>query len=91
MELHREREGVVPISAFVTYDIAGFDADGLKVATMPIRAVCKPEGHEAIAILRERFGEVVMAAEVQRSVPAKIGRYTPATRRTVSARARVLA
>ena len=79
------------MSAFVTYDVTGFNADGLKVCTMPIRAVCKPQGHEAIAILREKFGDDVTAAEVQRSVPAKIGRYTPATRRTVSARAKVLA
>lgn len=79
------------MSCYVTYDITGFDANGLRTCTMPVRAVCKPQGHEAIAILREKFGDDVSAAEVQRSVPAKIGRYTPATRRTVSARAKVLA
>ena len=82
---------MVIISAYVTYDLIGFNADGLKVCTMPIRAVCKPQGHEAVAILQEQFGDDVMAAEVKRSVPAKIGKYTPATRRTVQARAKVLA
>lgn len=79
------------MSAYVTYNVKGFDADGLAVCTLPIRAVCKPSGPEAIGILREQFGESVTAAEVERSVPAKIGKYTPASRRTVSARARVLA
>jgi hypothetical protein len=79
------------MSAYVTYDLTGFDTDGLRVCTMPIRAVCKPEGYEAVALLREKFGDDVAAAEIARSVPAKIGRYTPASRRTVSARAKVLA
>jgi hypothetical protein len=49
-----------------------------------------PTPQQALDLAREQVGEDVMAAECQRSVPAKIGRVTPTTRR-VSARVKVLA
>lgn len=78
------------MSAYVTYDIRAFDADGEQVAKFPVRAVCAPTGDQALALAREHVGEDVMAAESHRSVPPKIGRVTPVTRR-VSARVKVLA
>jgi len=79
------------MSALVTYDIKGFDSNGELLGKFPVRAVCKPQRDELLDLAREHFGEDVTAAEVQRSVPAKIGKYTPAARRTVSARVKVLA
>lgn len=78
------------MSAYVTYNVRAFDANGEQVAMFPVRAVCMPTGDEALALARENVGEDVMAAEAHRSVPAKIGRVTPATRR-VSARVKLLA
>lgn len=79
------------MSAYVTYNLKSFDSNGEVVGTFPIRAVCKPEGYQALDLAREHYDDSVMAVEVERSVPAKIGRITPAARRTVSARAKVLA
>lgn len=79
------------MSAFVTYNVIAFDADGQRLGLFPIRAVCMPEGWQALDLAREHFDDSVSATEVERSVPAKIGRVTPAARRTVSARVRVLA
>ena len=78
------------MSAYVTYNVRAFDANGEQVAMFPVRAVCMPTGDEALALARNEVGEDIMAAECQRSVPAKIGRVTPATRR-VSARVKILA
>jgi hypothetical protein len=78
------------MSAYVTYNVRAFDADGQQVAMFPVRAVCMPSPQQALDLAREQVGEDVMAAECQRSVPAKIGRVTPTTRR-VSARVKVLA
>ena len=78
------------MSAYVTYNVRAFDADGQQVAMFPVRAVCMPTPAEALALAREQVGEDVMAAECQRSVPPKIGRVTPTTRR-VSARVKILA
>jgi hypothetical protein len=78
------------MSAYVTYNVRAFDADGQQVAMFPVRAVCAPTPQQALDLAREHVGEGVMAAESQRSVPPKIGRVTPATRR-VSARVKLLA
>lgn len=79
------------MSAFVSYNVIAFDADGQRLGLFPIRAVCKPEGYQALDLAREHYDDSVSAVEVSRSVPAKIGRVTPAARRTVSARVKVLA
>ena len=79
------------MSAFVSYNIKAFDVNGETVGTFPVRAVCKPEGWQSLDLAREHYDDSVSAVEVQRSVPAKIGRVTPAARRTVSARVKVLA
>jgi hypothetical protein len=79
------------MSAYVTYNVKAFDANGETIGSFPVRAVCKPEGYQALDLAREHYDDSVSAAEVERSVPAKIGRVTPAARRTVSARVKVLA
>lgn len=78
------------MSCYVTYNVRAFDADGQQVAMFPVRAVCKLTAGQALELAREQVGEDVMAAECQRSVPAKIGKVTPSTRR-VSARVKILA
>lgn len=78
------------MSCYVTYDIRAFDADGQQVGMFPVRAVCKPTPGQCLDLARDHFGFDIMAAEGQRSIPAKIGRVTPATRR-VSARVKILA
>lgn len=78
------------MSAYVTYDIRAFDANGEQVAMFPVRAVCKPTPDQCLDLARERLGFDIMAAEGSRSVPPKIGRVTPASRR-VSSRVKILA
>ena len=79
------------MSALVTYDIKAIDVLGEVVGTLPVRAVCMPTRDQSLELAREAFGQYVGAVEVKRSVPAKIGRVTPASRLTVSARVKVLA
>ena len=79
------------MSAFVTYNLTAIDRHGVVLGQLPVRAVCMPTRDQALDLVRERFGEDATAVEAVRSVPAKIGRVTPASRLTVSARVKVLA
>lgn len=79
------------MSAYVTYNLTAVDADGVVLGQLPVRAVSMPEPHQALELVRERFGDVACGVEARRSIPARIGRVTPAGRMTVSARVRVLA
>lgn len=77
------------MSAYVTYMVTVFDADGVELGSFPVRAVCPPTADQAMELATEQYGNA-SAVEVRRSIPAKIGHVTPAARR-VSARVRVLA
>lgn len=79
------------MSAFVTYSLKAIDRHGEVIGKRDVRAVCMPTRDECLALVREQFGEDATAVEAVRSVPAKIGRITPASRLTVSARVKVLA
>lgn len=80
------------MSAYVTYNLKAADVDGVVLGQLDVRAVCMPDRDHALELAREKFGDVVGSVECKRSVPAKIGRVTPAARRTtVSARVKVLA
>lgn len=76
------------MSAHVTYNVSPFDANGEALAVFPVRAVCAPTLDQALGLAVERDDRSA-AVEVVRSIPAKIGHHTPATRR-VSARVRIL-
>jgi len=80
------------MSAYVTYNLKAIDTDGVVLGQFPVRAVCMPDRDQALELAREQFGDVVGGVECSRSIPARIGKVTPAARRTtVSARVRVLA
>lgn len=78
------------MSCYVTYNLRVIDVQGEEMGTLPVRAVCAPPQGLALELAREAFGKYVGGVEVQRSVPAKIGRITPAVVH-VSARVKVLA
>lgn len=77
------------MAAYVTYNVTTFDSNGERLGVFPVRAVCAPTLGQALGLAIERDTRA-SAVEVIRSIPAKIGRHTPATRR-VSARVRILA
>jgi len=79
------------MSALVTYNLTAIDRHGVVLGQLPVRAVCMPPRDQCLELVRERFGDVAAAVEAVRSVPAKIGRVTPASRLTVSSRVKVLA
>lgn len=79
------------MSAYVTYNLTAVDTHGVVLGQLPVRAVCMPTRDQSLDLVREAFGDVATAVECVRSIPARIGKVTPAARRTVSARAKVLA
>ena len=80
------------MSAYVTYNLTAIDAHGVVLGQLPVRAVSMPPRDQALDLVREQFGDVACAVECVRSIPARIGKVTPAARRhTVSARVKVLA
>ena len=79
------------MSAYVTYNIKAIDRHGEVLGQLPVRSVSMPDRDQSLALAREAFGEDATSTLTSRSVPAKIGRITPASRLTVSARVKVLA
>jgi hypothetical protein len=80
------------MSAFVTYNLTAIDAHGVVLGQLPVRSVSMPARDHCLELVREQFGDRATAVECVRSIPARIGKVTPASRRhTVSARVKVLA
>lgn len=80
------------MSAYVTYNLKAVDQDGVVLGQLDVRSVCMPDRDHALEMAREKFGDIVGGVECKRSIPARIGKVTPAARRhTVSARVKVLA
>lgn len=80
------------MSAYVTYNLKAADVNGVVLGQFPVRAVCKPTPDQALDLAREQYGDIVGGVTCERSVPARIGKVTPAARRTtVSTRVKVLA
>jgi hypothetical protein len=87
--LDNRSEEVGPMSAFVTYDIRTFDADGLQLPTLAVRAVSAPKLDDALTYAYSENNSVC-AVEVVRSVPSRISHMPEVTRR-VAARVRIAA
>jgi len=67
------------MSAYVTYSIRTFDADGAEMKTLAVRSVCKPTLDQALTLAMSA-NRKVRAVEVIRSVPSRIQRLPhPAT------------
>jgi len=78
------------MSAYVAYDITAVDRDGNVIGRRSVRAVCMPTRDESLELAREQYGDDVTGTTTVRSIPSRIGIRTPAARRTVSARAKVM-
>jgi enoyl-[acyl-carrier-protein] reductase (NADH) len=65
----------VPLSAYVTYSVTSYDAEGNVVRKFPVRAVAKPSS-EALEKLARQLDPDAVAATAVRSPPARIGTGT---------------
>lgn len=78
------------MSAYVAYDITAVNRHGVVLGLRSVRAVCMPTRDESLELARELYGDEVTGTTTVRQTLSRIGIRTPAARRTVSARAKVM-